>query len=84
MGTIACGAVEMAGSLGMFGALSRLPTSTSAAEQLEQDIARLRHQAQEKRQKAANLPREAANLEQTAVAELNSMPHPPPTSPAVR
>jgi hypothetical protein len=47
-----------------------------ATDELEQDIARLRHQAQEKRLRAANLQREAANLEQTAAAEVKVMSHP--------
>jgi hypothetical protein len=51
--------------------------SNGAADQLEQDIAKLRSQAQEKRLKAANLQREAANLEQTAAAEVKVMAHPP-------
>jgi hypothetical protein len=40
--------------------------ASSAAELLQQDIAKIRLQAQEKRQRAAGLQKEAAQLEQTA------------------
>jgi hypothetical protein len=40
--------------------------ASAAADQLQQDSARIRVQAEEKRQKAADLQKEAAQLEQTA------------------
>ena len=45
-----------------------------AAEQLQQDLARLRHQAHDKREKAARLQKQAATTEATAQSEEeNSM-----------
>lgn len=56
---------------------SNATIAAGAADQLEQDIARLRHQAQDKRDRAAKLQREAATLEHTADSEeANSMPRP--------
>lgn len=49
---------------------------SGAADQLQQDVARLRRQAQEKRTKAANLQRDAARLEQNAALEANSLARP--------
>jgi hypothetical protein len=43
--------------------------AAGAADQLQQDIARLRHQAQDKREKAARLQKQAASLEETAQSE---------------
>jgi hypothetical protein len=48
--------------------------AAGAADQLQQDIARLHHQAQDKREKAARLQKQSASLEETAQSEEeNSM-----------
>lgn len=49
--------------------------ASGAVAQLQEDLAKLRAQALEKRRKAENLQREATKLEQIASAELNSAPH---------
>jgi hypothetical protein len=53
--------------------------ASSAAEQLRQDIEKMRRQAQEKRQKGEALQREAAHLEEIARA-LTSSPEPIPVN----
>lgn len=50
--------------------------AAAAAAQLGEDLARLRRQAQEKRQKADCLQREAARLDQIAAEETKSAPAP--------